>query len=233
MPKINIYLARHGQTAANAEAILQGSRTNPPLNECGVKQASALAGAMKKEDLDWIVTSGLERAIETANLVAKHHKDTPFLSDARLNEISWGDLDGARFADIKPVVDKVVNQWKNGDYDAKIKNGESANDGKARIVAAFADILRVARERKYRNLFICIHGRIMRVIMATLVDKDLSKMQHFPHTNCCYHQIEVDLDDDPTTNVDPEKLTFKPIRIDVRDHLADLAKVEPSICSGL
>ncbi|KAJ1834157.1 hypothetical protein IWW55_005168 [Coemansia sp. RSA 2706] len=233
MAVIDIYLARHGQTAANAAAILQGSGTNPPLNDCGKRQSADLAEAMKDEKLDWIITSALERAIETANAVAKYHKDTPFLSDARLNEISWGKLDGARFADIKPTVDSVVEKWQSGDFDAKIEGGESANEGKARILAAFADLLAVARERKYRKLIVCIHGRIMRVIMASLVDRDLSKMQRFPHTNCSYHQIRVDLGDDPEAKIDPEKLTFEPIRIDVRDHLANLAKVEPSICCNL
>ncbi|KAJ2355321.1 hypothetical protein GGF43_002753 [Coemansia sp. RSA 2618] len=188
---------------------------------------------MKDEKLDWIVTSGLDRAIETANCVAKYHESTPFISDARLNEISWGELDGAKFADIKPVVDSVVQKWNDGDFDAKIKGGESANDGKARALEAFADILKVARERKYRKVFVCIHGRIARVVMATLVDRDLSKMQRFPHTNCSYHQIRVEMDDDTASAVDPEKLQFEPVHIDVRDHLADLDKVAPNACSGL
>ncbi|KAJ2498413.1 hypothetical protein GGH96_004328 [Coemansia sp. RSA 1972] len=233
MTKLDIYLARHGQTAANAAGILQGSSINPPLNELGRCQANALAIAMKDEKLDWIVTSGLDRAIETANTVAKYHENTPFLSDSRLNEISWGEQDGVKMSEAKIVVDKVSHGWMNGDFDAKIMGGESANEAKARILGAFTDILNVARERNYRKVIVCIHGRIMRVIMGTLVSKDLSKMHHFPHTNCCYHQIRVELDDGTESAVDPEQLTFEPIRIDVRDHLTGLGKVEPVSCRDL
>ncbi|KAJ2156465.1 hypothetical protein GGF46_005168 [Coemansia sp. RSA 552] len=230
MVQLEIILARHGQTAANADAILQGGRLNPPLNECGKKQAVTLAEAMKYQKLDWIITSGMTRAIETANAVAKYH-DAPFVSDSRLNEVSWGELDGAKFADINNTVHSVTSSWAHGDFDAKIKGGESANEAQKRILAAFTDILKTACERQYHRILVCIHGRIMRVIMATLIDKDLCKMQRFTHTNCSYHQIRTELggSGDP----DPEKLKFVPIRIDVRDHLKMLGKVEPSICCSL
>ncbi|KAJ2819536.1 hypothetical protein IWW50_005424 [Coemansia erecta] len=183
---------------------------------------------MKDEKLDWIVTSGLDRAIETANCVAKYHEGSPLLSDSRLNEVSWGELDGGKFVDIDPAVKPVIQKWNDGDFDAKVNGGESANDGKARALEAFADILKVARERKYRKVFVCIHGRIARVVMAMLVDKDLSRMKRFPHTNCSYHQIRVEMDDDATSAADPEKLTFELVRMDVRDHLADLDKIAPN-----
>ncbi|KAJ2794270.1 hypothetical protein H4R20_006281 [Coemansia guatemalensis] len=234
MAVLDILLARHGQTEANAAGIIQGSKINPPLNQCGEIQADALAEAMKDEKLDWIVTSGLERAIQTGNRVAKYHSDAPFVSDARLNEICWGEADGQKFSDIGSEMNSVVGKWKSGDFDARIKGGESANDGRKRILEAFADILRVSRERDYRKIIVCIHGRIMRVIMATLVDKDLCKMQHFPHANGCYHQIRVDLGDG-NADLDPSKLDFEPIRINVRDHLLNLklSEHEPGFMCGL
>ncbi|PIA15231.1 phosphoglycerate mutase-like protein [Coemansia reversa NRRL 1564] len=230
MAVLDIYLARHGQTEANATAIMQGSRINPPLNQRGEKQANALAEAMKDEKLDWILTSGLERAIQTGNRVAKYHSNAPFVSDARLNEISWGEADGQKFSAIGSELNSVLGKWKSGDADAKIKGGESANDGRKRILLAFTDILKISRERDYHKIILCIHGRIMRVIMASLVDKDLSKMQRFSHTNGCYHHIRVDLSDD-NADLDPSKLVFEPIRIDVRDHLENLklSEHEPNL----
>ncbi|KAJ2346774.1 hypothetical protein GGF43_004912, partial [Coemansia sp. RSA 2618] len=68
--------------------------------------------------------------------------------------------------------------------------------------------------------------------MAALVDRDLCKMQRFTHTNCCYHQIRVEMDDDDTV-VDPENLKFELVRMDVRDHLAEVAEVEPTDCRQL
>ncbi|KAJ2777043.1 hypothetical protein H4R18_005359 [Coemansia javaensis] len=219
MAPLEIILARHGQTAANAEGRLQGSGLNPPLNERGERQAAALGAALKDGRLDWIVASAMERAIQTADAVAKHHAEAARHSDARLNEISWGELDGVKFGEARPRLSAVVQRWTTGDFDARVAGGESANDGKARVLAAFADILRTARERQYRRIILCIHGRIMRVMMAALVDKDLGKMDKYTHTNCCYNVIRAEVDDS-APGTDPDEVDFVPVRLDVRDHLA-------------
>ncbi|KAJ2355322.1 hypothetical protein IWW50_005561 [Coemansia erecta] len=231
MAVIDIYISRHGQTDANASALMQGGLIDPPLNEVGIRQAEALASAMKGENLDLVVASGLERSIKTVKAVVKHQEHAEYLSDPRLNDISWGELEGAKAAEVKPEVNEVIQAWKKGNFDAKVRGGESPNEVKARFLAAFTDMIKIAQEKKYSKVFTCIHGRIMRVIMATLIDKDLLTMQRFSHTNCCYHHLRVEVDDD--TVVDPENLKFELVRMDVRDHLAELAEVEPTDCRQL
>ncbi|KAJ2775442.1 hypothetical protein IWQ57_000429 [Coemansia nantahalensis] len=217
---VDIILARHGQTAANREGRLQGGSLNPPLNETGERQAEALALALQDEQLDWVVTSAMERAIQTGALAAQYHSAVPLASDGRLNEISWGELDGVKFGDARAGLDAVVGRWRRGDGDAKVPGGESANEARARIRAAFADILKESAERGYGKVLVCLHGRIMRVILAALVDKDLQAMDKYPHTNCCFYQIRTELGDAQTT--DPDSLQFAVVRADVRDHLAAL-----------
>ncbi|KAJ1860022.1 hypothetical protein LPJ73_001567 [Coemansia sp. RSA 2703] len=224
MVKIDLILARHGETSANAQGIMQGSLVNLPLNDLGRRQASALAEGMKDRNVDWIVTSKLDRAIETARYVAKYHSSAPLTCDERLNEISWGEADGKDIKTVDPIVKPVTQGWVSGDFDAKILGGESANECKERILAAFGDILNEARKNKHKDVVVCIHGRIMRVIMAVLVDKDLRTMERFTHANCCYHHIQVEVDDDEQIMPDPWTLKFEVVRIDVRDHLMTLQK---------
>ncbi|KAJ2693186.1 hypothetical protein H4R19_006042 [Coemansia spiralis] len=217
---LDIILARHGQTAANREGRLQGSSLNPPLNETGERQAEALAVALQDAQLDWIVTSGMERAIQTGNLARQYHSAAPLTSDGRLNEISWGELDGVKFGEARTGLKAVVGRWNQGDGDAKVPGGESANEARARIRAAFADILQVAAERGYSKVLVCLHGRLMRVILAALVDKDLRAMERYNHANCCFYQIRTELGD--AQAADPDSLEFTVVRADVRDHLAGL-----------
>ncbi|KAJ2465961.1 hypothetical protein GGI02_004532 [Coemansia sp. RSA 2322] len=228
---VNLFLARHGQTDANAQQLLQGSGLNGPLSEVGRHQACALAEGLRNQEIDMVVASGLERAIETARSVAKYHKDALLTTDPRLNEISWGKMDGVSFVNAAPVVDPVVSRWKSGDFDAKIEGGESPNDCRGRILAAIKDILQEARAKGHRNVFVCMHGRVLRVLMSTLVDRDLRTMQRFSHTNCCYHQLRVDIDeldqDSSSATIVPEALTFEAVRIDVRDHLEVLHLCRP------
>jgi broad specificity phosphatase PhoE len=68
MPRI-IYLSRHGETDWNAEGRWQG-HTDKPLNDNGREQARALAESLRTIGLAGVVTSDLQRARETAEIVA-------------------------------------------------------------------------------------------------------------------------------------------------------------------
>ncbi|KAJ2900574.1 hypothetical protein GGI21_001787 [Coemansia aciculifera] len=224
---VNMFFARHGQTDANAQLRLQGSGLNGPLSTIGRQQASALADGLRSQNLDMVVASGMERAIETARHVLVHYPGVELATDARLNEISWGIMDGETFKVADVLVQPVVEKWNSGDFDARIEKGESINDCRRRLLAAVSDILLAVRKEGSRNVLVCMHGRVLRVLMAALVDKDMRKMQRYTHTNCCYHQISVDLDMDDDSIIDLDKLVFEAVRIDVRDHLKSLEVDRP------
>jgi len=68
---LTLYLIRHGQTAHNisAEAVTEDSlakQHNPPLTETGIRQAVALGEYYSGTAFDYIYSSGLQRAIQTA-----------------------------------------------------------------------------------------------------------------------------------------------------------------------
>ena len=50
MATTEIYLVRHGETAANSRNIVQG-QSNVPLNEKGLAQAARLAERLKESEL--------------------------------------------------------------------------------------------------------------------------------------------------------------------------------------
>src|SRR5256885_12101092 len=64
-----ILLVRHGESVWNAEGRWQGA-ANPPLSDAGREQARALAEAVRDAGIDGIVASDLDRAHETAQIVA-------------------------------------------------------------------------------------------------------------------------------------------------------------------
>eukprot|EP00537_Pseudo-nitzschia_pungens_P019683 CAMPEP_0172402882 /NCGR_PEP_ID=MMETSP1061-20121228/56517_1 /TAXON_ID=37318 /ORGANISM="Pseudo-nitzschia pungens, Strain cf. pungens" /LENGTH=240 /DNA_ID=CAMNT_0013137031 /DNA_START=35 /DNA_END=757 /DNA_ORIENTATION=+ len=68
---LTIYLARHGQDEDNASGILNGRR-DMPLTDLGRTQAATLAGKIRatKLSFDAIYSSPLQRAFETASIVA-------------------------------------------------------------------------------------------------------------------------------------------------------------------
>ena len=69
-----LYLMRHAEVSYFRE---DGQPVNPAevsLNEEGIAQARAAADALAEVELDRVITSGLPRTLETAQIVAQSHK---------------------------------------------------------------------------------------------------------------------------------------------------------------
>ena len=92
---MELYLVRHGQTDWNAEGRLQGER-DTTLNENGREKARALGEKVKDVEFDFIFSSPLNRAYETALLV-RGERDIEIIKDDRLREISFGVAEGSDF----------------------------------------------------------------------------------------------------------------------------------------
>lgn len=68
-----IVLIRHGRTALNAEGRLRGL-ADPELDDIGIAQAHATAGALGPLNLGRIVSGPLQRAVRTAAIIADHSR---------------------------------------------------------------------------------------------------------------------------------------------------------------
>src|SRR3954453_14211013 len=94
-----IPLARHGQTAYNAEGRFQG-HLPVPLDDTGREQARALAAAAARIELRSLWCSPLARARETADIVAAWIGLAP-REDTRFAETDTGDWTDRSFADVQ------------------------------------------------------------------------------------------------------------------------------------
>jgi probable phosphoglycerate mutase len=94
-----VVLWRHGRTAHNASARLQG-QSDIPLDEVGVWQAETAAAALASRYRPTrIVASDLGRARSTAEALAER-TGLPLETDARVRERSFGDWEGMTSAEI-------------------------------------------------------------------------------------------------------------------------------------
>jgi broad specificity phosphatase PhoE len=92
-----IYLIRHGETAYNAQRILQTPEV--PLSEHGADQARRLAERLADAGIARILSSDLERAVMTARALAAT-TGAPIQLDARLQERNFGELRGRAYGDL-------------------------------------------------------------------------------------------------------------------------------------
>ena len=91
---------RHGQSEWNAQGRWQG-QADPPLTELGREQARLAAHRL--EDIDAVVASDLQRAAQTASIVAAHLQLPVAHTDHRLRERHAGPWQGLTHADIERI----------------------------------------------------------------------------------------------------------------------------------
>lgn len=93
-----ILLVRHGQSEWNAAGRWQGQQ-DPPLSELGRRQAHAAADVLG--DLQAVFASDLQRALETATIIAIARGVLPVLVDAGFRERCAGEWEGLTRAEIE------------------------------------------------------------------------------------------------------------------------------------
>ena len=82
----SIIFLRHGQAKNNTERVLAGRTPGVPLTENGKEQAKKAAEFIEKMNVAKIYTSPIERAQQTAEIVANHNS-IDVVHDERLIEL--------------------------------------------------------------------------------------------------------------------------------------------------
>ena len=131
-------LVRHGQTAANAQNLLQG-HINHPLDEVGLAQVSLLGGALQKiAPVSRVVASPLQRAQQTAQAITQglsQHIEVE--TDPRWIELNYGDFDGQPVSSVSP------EQWATWRTDEHFRppHGETLAELSVRVHEAIDALL--------------------------------------------------------------------------------------------
>lgn len=131
-------LVRHGQTAANAQNLLQG-HVNHPLDEVGLAQVSLLGGALQKiAPVSRVVASPLQRAQQTAQAITQglsQHIEVE--TDPRWIELNYGDFDGQPVSSVSP------EQWATWRTDEHFRppHGETLAELSVRVHDAIEALL--------------------------------------------------------------------------------------------
>jgi probable phosphoglycerate mutase len=94
---LELWLVRHGETAASRDGTLAGW-INVPLTERGLDQARAIRPVLEGENFTAVWSSDLDRAVTTARLAWGEPRVEP-----RLREINFGELEGRGWKTLEPV----------------------------------------------------------------------------------------------------------------------------------
>ena len=145
----------------------------------GREQARAAARALAAWNPVAVFTSDLARARETAEICAAPHGLAVRL-DLELVEFDWGVWTGLPLDDeMDRSVAELRAKWRSGDVDAAAPHGESPLLAGARASRVLARL----RDASPKAPLVVAHGRFNRILMATLLGRDLARMDEIRQRN--------------------------------------------------
>lgn len=134
-----LILARHGETAWNAEGRLQGQQ-DIPLNSRGHSQAMIVARTLKAIPIKQVYASSLRRCQQTAKPIADANIQQPSVASSDLlKETALGILEG-ELTDHQSTAE-LTRHYRNFSRDEigyRIPEGENLHDVAARVRLFFA-----------------------------------------------------------------------------------------------
>ncbi|MBL7811341.1 MAG: histidine phosphatase family protein [Bacteroidetes bacterium] len=201
-----IYLIRHGQTDYNKRGIIQGAGVDTNLNEHGELQAIQFFRQYKEVPFQRIYASMLKRTHQTIAPFRELNIPVEFMPE--LNEINWGIMEGAvPTEETTAEFVAILKEWRNGNLDTCVQNGETPLALFARQQKALSRLLSDSES----PVLVCMHGRAMRSFLCLLTGHPLKDMDDFEHGNVCLYILEQIPDTD----------TFRILVRNSRAHLHD------------
>ena len=153
-----LYFIRHGQTDWNLMGKIQGQH-DVPLNDTGRAQATNVADKLARFNLEYIISSDLSRASETAQIIG-NKLNIRVDYDARLREYDFGILTGMTRNMLDPNSEQAF--FANPTY----FNAESFD-------AAFARVKGFLESVDFnKNILVVTHGGVINFVLCYLENKD-------------------------------------------------------------
>jgi broad specificity phosphatase PhoE len=168
-----LFLVRHGQTTFNVEGRLPGQMEGVALTDEGRRQAYRAAVALSGVPLSAVVSSPLERALETAKAIARggalEIQQEPDLMDTDVGRWTGQKIDDIKKAD--PTWSAFVEH-----PDQAPEGVESLTQVQARAVAICERIL--ANPDLGNFVAVVAHADIVKVILAHYMGAHLDTLRH-------------------------------------------------------
>ena len=180
---MRLLIIRHAEPEPLSDACPDCER---PLSALGRDQAERLARAVAHEKLDFVVSSTMRRAAETAapvaDLLGLWLRQEPALAEIDLGTLTpWGEAERARWAE-------VTGRWSSGDLHACCPQGESLVDVVKRVEPVVQGLL---AEPCQDGFAVVAHSVVNHVILTALCPDLRPKLgQDLGHSHAGIWELE-------------------------------------------
>ena len=178
---MKLIIVRHGETEENKIGIIQGHLPGI-LSALGIQQAKKIALRLKDEKIDYIFSSDLKRASDTAKEIAIYHPNTPIQFVQDLRERYLGEYEGKQKSDFG---------FNSQDYTVAyihIKNGESVEELYNRAERFLHTII----SQHPKDTVLCVgHNGINKALIAVITGKkDIREIEDQKNTSINIFEID-------------------------------------------
>ncbi|CAB4629186.1 unannotated protein [freshwater metagenome] len=206
-----LILVRHGRTSANRDGILAGWTPGVQLDDKGIEQATAAGLRLQGIPLSGVVSSPLERTVETAELLVGD-RDLDIALDPRIGECHYGDWTGRALKDLakEPMWKVVQSQPSAAVFPGP--DGESLRNMAHRAIDA---VHHWNHQFGPDGIYVMVsHGDVIKAIVSNALGTHLDLFQRVHIDPCSISVIEY--------------TATRPFAIHVNDTGSDLSRLIPT-----
>ena len=185
---MKLLLARHGETAWNAEGRYQGQE-DIPLSDVGEAQARSLGDRLRHVHIDRAVASPLKRALRTAELALGEDRVGKLTTDAGLMEIAHGTWEGLLATEIRERDPDRLHAWRHAPHEVLMPEGESLQHV---IDRAWPALQRATEGLGDGTLLVVAHDAVNRVLLCKIMGLPLSRLWTFRQAPTTLNLLEGD-----------------------------------------
>lgn len=173
----NIFLIRHGQSEYNAKKIIQG-HIDTALTPLGFVQARLAGEALKKHNIQKIISSDLRRAYQTATVIGDV-LDLPVEVDERIREMHFGEWEGRTYEHIYANNFEDFKNWLKSPVACPLPSQEDINEFTDRLNSFLNYILNLQE----KNIAVVGHGGSIQGIICLACNIGIENIWGLMHNN--------------------------------------------------
>lgn len=160
MKATRFLLIRHAESVWNASGRWQG-QGDPELSARGREQAAAAAKTLAGETVDRLISSDLQRALQTASVLGAPHGLVPE-PEPRFRELDVGSWTGLTRDEIEKCDPELLRAFEREDPDVRPGGGESRRELRRRVRHA---VEAVAADGAHETIVLVAHLGVIRALM--------------------------------------------------------------------
>ncbi len=180
-----LYIVRHGETVWNTERKTQGMKDSA-LTEKGIIQAKKLSERLALEKIDYIYSSSLSRAYETAKIISSKLNLAINITDD-LREMNFGCWQGLTIEEVKNNYPNEHIIWHSEPHKWSISGSETLIQVRERTLKLVNDL---RKKHINKNILLVSHGTAIKALLLGILDIDLSNYRKIAQDNTSINVIE-------------------------------------------